>query len=315
MRKLVDEYYFERLSASNFKDFHALFGAVFHRKYGIKDLEQKYNTNHILPGYFVMMAFDRKSRKAVSSYGAIPWLLHSEGKLILAAQAADAMTSEDHRDRGLFGILHRHLMSLLKDHDFKILFGFPNQISYPILREKFLWTFGVYMDFYHTKTINRVCLQKLSWSLPIVRSIHKFFIDLVFRKYEVATEQNLCESRDNLGTVKNDQFRKYKLSDLHKTIRLDGVCFTIKLSDRLIVGEMRGGLNQDLGLAIEKLLRLAKKAGIGTIHYFTSDAENKEVLLKYFETGEPLPIGYLMINPVDVNFQEIKFSTIDLDTF
>lgn len=314
--KQYANHYFERLTDDNFIHFHELHQRIFGKNNPIDMLKKKYKTKYIIEGYWVYLAFDKTSKKAVASIGVIPWLCNYQDKPVLAAQCTDIMIAKEHSGKGLFALLYQKVAELLKEHDFKFIFGFPNQASYPVFKNRLNWKFYGKLNVYSIPSRNKIPLRKVFYRFPLLRAFHDACLDYIFKKFESENIEILFENRLSAGTLKNRDFYHYKMSKAHKLLRLGNSYFLIKVTNRLLVGDIKLENEAAFDKHLQTLLKLAAKSGVSSVDFMCSEGTDLDRLLsKHSRAVASLPVGFFEVNESQIDYNKISFTLVDLDTF
>jgi GNAT superfamily N-acetyltransferase len=85
----------------------------------------------------VLVAKD--SGNMVGQYALMPTQLSLGGEIVLGAQSVDTMTHPEYRNQGMFAELAGSCMELAASRGIRVLYGFPNQNSYPGFVQKLNW--------------------------------------------------------------------------------------------------------------------------------------------------------------------------------
>lgn len=88
-----------------------------------------------------------EEEKVVGHYSGMPCSMNLLGKEIAAPQGIDAMVHDSYQGKGLFTILAANVYEACRDSGIKIVFGFPNQNTFPIVMRKFWEHIGKLKDF------------------------------------------------------------------------------------------------------------------------------------------------------------------------
>lgn len=145
----MTNYTFSRLQASNLKDLYILFEAVYNKTCPKHYFERKYDTAYTGASYIGYLAYADKT--PIAYYGVVPTLLSIRQQKVLAAQSCDTMTHPAHQKKGLFVKLAKQTFELAKQEGIQLVFGFPNQNSYP--------GFIKHLGFTHTDTMHRYTIR------------------------------------------------------------------------------------------------------------------------------------------------------------
>jgi len=314
--KDFSDYYIERLTNSNFDKFVELHNLVFKKNESIETLQKKYDTSFIIEKYWVCMAFEKSTRKVVASYGVVPWLFNENEKKYLAAQSGDTMTVSNHRGKGLFGFLHAEVAALLKKQGFKFIFGFPNQKSYPVFKNKLNWKFYGNLNLYPLENKKSIPFKKLFWKFPRINDLHNKFVNIVFAKYETLDFNKLAVTSNILNTNKSDLYYRYKLNTQHKFIKVNQNYYLIKITNRLIIGDVYLVNDEGFEKDVSIIQKLAAKCGISEVDFICS--KNSSLNSAFSSIKIPVdsyPVGIFELNTSQIDYNKIVFTFSDFDTF
>ena len=104
------------------------------------------------------IAVAQDGNRLAGAYSLWPVNLKIMGKRVLGAQSMDTMSHPNYRGQGIFTLLAKECYLIAKERGVKVLYGFPNQNSYPGFVKKLGWT--------HTGDITH-------WVRPICLSEHQ----------------------------------------------------------------------------------------------------------------------------------------------
>src|SRR5690349_10058338 len=136
---MVEEYYFERLTPENISDLVSIYKEAFGKVVTVDFLNNKNNTAWCGISYAGYIAYASATKTPAAFYGVFPCYLSYQGQTILAAQSGDTMTHKDHQGKGLFVTLAKKTYQLVESLGVKVVFGFPNENSYPGFVRKLNW--------------------------------------------------------------------------------------------------------------------------------------------------------------------------------
>ncbi len=125
----MGKYRIARLGAGNIDHLRGLYKVVYRKDCGAAYFSMKYDTTYTGTQYIGYIAYD--GHTPVAYYGVVPVMLSVQGKPVLAAQSCDTMTHPAYRRQGLFIELAQQAFALAKQEGIHLVFGFPNQHSYP----------------------------------------------------------------------------------------------------------------------------------------------------------------------------------------
>lgn len=122
----------ERLNAENFRSFTEVFRASFpHSRCSDAYFRDKFDTRHSDHLFYGHLAFEKETHNPAAYFGVFPVFATSGEKTLLAGQSGDVATHPDHRQKGLFRVLHDATLGLCAAEAFDFLFAFPNANSLP----------------------------------------------------------------------------------------------------------------------------------------------------------------------------------------
>jgi GNAT superfamily N-acetyltransferase len=163
--------------------------------------------------------------KIVGHYSGVPYHLNFLGKEIPAAQGIDAMVHENYQGKGFFTILAANVYGFCKDNGFKIVFGCPNQNTFPIVMRKFWENIGNLKAYY--RQIGFKKLLRISWLdwavkmfIKIINLIPYYFLmwkigGMHIETLEQVPDQidtiwNKCKSNEVLSVWKDTRYLKWR---------------------------------------------------------------------------------------------------------
>ncbi len=306
--KLNDqEYSVAMLSKDNLDDmavlYREVYGAARPNGYFIK----KYDTVYTGVEYVGFIAYDKENRP-VAYFGVIPCFIQSGKEIFLAAQAADAMTHPQHRNKGMFVKLSMMTFDLCRQLGIRLIFGFPNQHSYAPMIKHLGWI--------ETEKMFRFTIPTGSiWNwifLKISKERHdEELIKLVLREPAI---KNSAIEEGYAGVYRNEAYMRYKTYTNTDVIKMNSASLWIKAEDQLTIGDII--LKENNGKHFfEEIKTLARKlklpkisfqvsGGCNLYHLFACNykpIQSFPVLFKDFGSGLPL--------------DKIKFTFADIDIF
>lgn len=313
---ILDRYYIERLTEKNFTDFVELHRNVFGKKVSYDSLRKKYATAHIIDGYWAFMAYEKNTSEVVASYGVIPWLFRSDNDYILAAQSADTMTASNHRGKGLFGFLHAQVAQLLQENNFKFIFGFPNQNSHLVFQNKLKWKFYGNLNLYIINTGRKLPIRKIYYKFPVLKYMHDKVVAAKISNFQSTIQASRFEIDKPIGTAKNSEFYKYKLTNKHKVLKINRSHFLVKLTDELLLGDLVVADKASFYSDMKTLIRLVASLGVKNINFScTPGSPIDKLFAEHYNSIKTFPIGFFELAHSKINYEDIKFKLVDLDTF
>jgi hypothetical protein len=158
-------YTFRRITPELLVDLNRIFFETKGSGYDINYLRKKFDTSFSGISYVGYLAYSETGEPA-AFYGVFPCLMEQNGKKFLVAQSGDTITHINHQKKGLFIELARRTYELCAELSIKLVFGFPNENSYPGFIRKLNW-----IDFGNFESLH----IKLN-NLPVKRILNKLKI-------------------------------------------------------------------------------------------------------------------------------------------
>jgi hypothetical protein len=308
-------YKFERLSTHNITDLAKLFGSVYGHELPADFFPNKYNTAYTGAAYIGFIAYN-KERMPISYYGAIPTLLWVDGRVILAAQFADAMTHPKYRDAGLFTQLAKKTCELCKTEGIKVAFGFPNQNSYPGLLSKLHCYTNGGMDRFMIPVKKVIPFEKIVRKYVFLTPWYLKYKNWVLKKY-IKPQQGVVSSAltDNYdGVWRDDNYLRYKAYSSTQVIELGGVPLWIKLRNGLQIGDI-AKLTGSFDNTINALEKIARRLGVTEIHFHVSpQTQLHNLFANKYKALPSFPVIFKDLGG-DIPTDRIKFTFADIDIF
>lgn len=113
-----------------------LFHTVFETERSRQDWEAKFLNNYT-KSTLIELAFDQQN--LAGQYTLLPITIRTGQGLVNGAQSLDTMTHPDYRGQGIFTLLAQSLFERCKAENVSLLYGFPNENSYPGFVKKLGW--------------------------------------------------------------------------------------------------------------------------------------------------------------------------------
>ena len=311
-------YNYYRISDDSYSELQQMQMLCYGNAHGLDEFQYKYDTAIFGLKNTGFIAKDENGENA-AFYGVFPITINYESKSYLAAQSGDTMTVPQHRKKGLFVALAKETYQLAYEEGVKVVFGFPNQNSYPGFKNKLNWKFiGCMQKFTVGSKVIPWC--ELSHKAKFLRGWFDRFVQKRMKKYAIDLSPDLYRGF-NYSAVKgfvqkDEHFFSYKLRNKNVfLVNLDGFVMLVKVSDHLHIGEIgRFDLTKidSLLAAIKKLLRkLGCKKAIITIsqsHWLYSS------LIAKLNCEQSLPIGFYTYDDA-FDIDSFQFCHADYDTF
>lgn len=311
-------YQTEQITDNSYQDIQSLYLLSFGLAYSLDYVSQKYDTEKFGLKNIGMLAKSEENDLA-GYYGVFPSRMSYKGVDYLVAQSGDTMTAPDHRKKGLFTKLAKETYALSKSQGIKLVFGFPNENSYPGFKHKLEWEFHGFMQrfSFDVKTIP-FCEISSKWTK--LKPLYKRFVKNRIAKYQIEMDQidfdSFNFSKVNGNIKKDKDFFSYKLKKENVfVVLIDGFQLLINTDTHLYVGEVAKIEENQTDQLLDSVKKLARKLGCKKAIFTLSENHWLFPLLDKNNTpSESLPIGFYMIDQT-IDPQEIQFSNADYDTF
>ena len=306
-------YRFERISQHNFNSFIEVIQTSFGTPADAISIRNKFNTDWCDISFIGFLAFEEATSEPAAFYGVYPALAQYQGEKILIAQSGDTATTPKNRRKGLFKQLHDKTIDLCVSKGIKLIFGFPNQNSYPGFM-KFGWSHEQNAQTYHTDF-------KLSFSKRLLKKIfpkhfHRQQLE-VLEDLSVADDQrsNLIPSladTHSLHIPRTKEYLKYKNDLGARSIQLLNGQAVIAIRDnQMTIGEIFG--NNPAGL-IDEAISLCNTCGLERLLVSSNSKIHRSILSNKLLQGPKIPIITKVIDH-SLNGVDFSCSSIDFDTF
>lgn len=312
----MSQYKFKRVSENNVADLLFIYKDAFDKELNILEFKQKQNTKEFGDKYVGFIAYDQNNNPS-AFYGVYPCQIEYQGKLFLAAQSGDTMTHSAHSGKGLFTQLAQKTYDYCKENRFHLVFGFPNENSFPGFVKRLGWT---HFDDITPYLVRVKCIPwiRLKNTFRLPQSIHNRWCRFQLKKLAKGKPfKSSCLASDNAVVDHSTAFFEYKTYSENYLIQLKGINIWVKFDDTfLLIGDIENCNEADFKKTIQALKRLAFKMGLPHLRFHSSSNSWGERLFKKY--GVPMEINY----PVGgINFtntiplEKLKFTGADNDTF
>jgi hypothetical protein len=311
-----NSYTFKRITPELLVDLNRIFIETKGSGYNIEYLSNKFNTLFLGISYVGYLAYSENNEPA-AFYGVFPCLMEQNGETFLVAQSGDTITHIDHQKKGLFIELAKRTYELCIELSIKLVFGFPNENSYPGFIRKLNWLdFGAFQTFQvrlKNIPVKRI-LEKLN--LPF-ESLYLKPILSIFTK-RISSSDFKFNVYNRTMHIKHDSgFLKYKNSNsvFFITYKSWKILFSINGSS-LIVGYLEKESTHIKSDAFSTLKKLGIMLGVDEVRF---DFFNIPIYSEYFK-NEMLKAGTavcaVIFDPfLKESMPEFSFTSFDSDTF
>ena len=309
-------YTLTKLTSENQQDLIPIYADTFGIDVSLDFLRAKQNTSFTGFDHVGFIAYDDQNQP-VAFYGVYPCLIEFQGKKYLVAQSGDTMTHSKHVGNGLFTQLAQKTYDYCKENGFHLVYGFPNENSFPGFIKRLGWSHFDDMTPYliRVKCIPWIRL-KITFKLP--QSLHNKWCNFVLNKLKKG--QPFKSSALTVETPVIDHSKElfaYKTYAKNYLIQLNGMNLWLKHDDTfLLIGDLETGSEDEFEQTIKRLKRLAFFLGLPHLRFQTSTSTEGERLFQKY--GQPMEVNYPIggINfSGEIPLEKIKFTGADNDTF
>lgn len=263
------------------------------------------------------IAFDEEGN-AAACYGVMPCYTVEKGKRILVAQCIDAVTHQDHRNRGLFKMLTVASHNLAKENGVSLVFSFPNENSYHGFTKSLQFEHHENYNT-HTVSVTSFPLYKIATKFKFLYPLYKLYVNLVlgFYKVNLNTISNLSSitSKGDVGIERDNEFIKHREYSNTYIVKINGVLIWFTFDDGLLVGDIEqtaGSTDDDI---LQGLKRLCFLLGCHAYKFSASPGIYSDMLFgKVSKVAEGAPITFLDLNGL-IDGKKIKYTWADSDSF
>ncbi len=295
-----------------------LYFQSFKIKESSRNISKKYNTSFFGLKNIGFFAIDENGETA-AYYGVFPIILRSKNDDILVAQSGDTMTSPNHQKKGLFTRLAIETYQEAYKNGVHLVYGFPNENSYPGFKNKLDWDFNGHLKKFKLKNFT-LPFNELSSKLKIFESAYLFFINTRFKNNLISPHDPKSNGFDhdlNPCRIKHDiNFLRYKLQNpFVRIISINGFTLLIKFKGHLFIGDVVPFQIELVPKFISTLKMIGRRSGSRkTILMLSENHWFFEYLTTKITPEVGLPIGFFQYDR-KINIDDISFTMCDLDTF
>jgi hypothetical protein len=312
----MTSYSFERLSAKNMQELIPIYSDAFGIDVSLDFLRAKQNTSFTGFEHVGFIAYDDQNLP-VAFYGVYPCLIEFQGKKYLAAQSGDTMTHSDHTGKGLFILLATKTYEYCNENGFHLVFGFPNENSFPGFIKRLGWS---HFDDLTPYLIRVKCVPwiRLKNTFKLPQSLHNRWCRFRLTKLpKGAPFKSSCHTSDGVVVDHSSDFFTYKTYGENYLIQLKGINVWLKFDDTfLIIGDLEKCSDEKFIEVINALKRIAFWMGLPHLRFHaSSNTWGEKVFKKYGVAMEVrYPVGGINFTH-EIPLEKMKFTAADNDTF
>jgi len=311
---IAREYSIVRLDKDNLTDLDQLYKAVYGVAIRTGFYKEKYATAYTGLTFVGYIAYSPE-HEPVAYYGVIPCFIEHAGRRILAAQSADTMTHPGYRYKGMFTQLSRLTFSLCQSAGIRLVFGFPNQQSYPgAIRMG--WKETAAMDRFEVR-ISALPLASLAARWPFMKPWYRRYQHIVTARYalSLAGVPGSMITGDDAGVQRSAPYLECRKYNDTQVLGIGPVKVWVKITPVLFIGDMEGVDENNFDSVIRTLAKLCRRLGIRRISFHTSpDTILHRLWSARYAAVPSFPVLFQDFG-AEVPLEKIKFTFADIDIF
>lgn len=313
---IAEEYAFERVLPAHYPLLLELYSDAFNAHPSLQEINKRFNTTNLGCELIGFIAIHKKTNEPAAYYGVFPHQAIAEEKVLLVAQSGDTMTHSAHRKKGLFVILARLTYKECLKNNISIIYGFPNENSYPGFIKHLDWKQLDTIIRYDLKlSFKTFPLSKLSKKFNWIKRIHLKYAKWLLRKKinnQVYSFQNNY-STSYTKVLRDKNYLEYKQSADKFFLTIENVIVWIRLTDVIWIGDF-DNYAAITPQVLRKLKQVASWLGYNTIVFnFNESLPLPEQLKGFKKNGKDASCFYVPDNQsVPANF---IFTGADFDTW
>jgi hypothetical protein len=232
------QYRIVRFSEEAIPDVQYLFSKCFGTDPGKEAIRKKHAHCHGNHTYIGFIAYPINSSTPAAFYTVFPTYITNGSTKVLAAQSGDTMTHPDHQKKGLFVFLAEKTFSLCLELDISLIFGFPNDQSFPGFVNRLHFTPLPNLDDFsfieNRLEVHRWC-SKLRWT----SHLQLMWAQLLIRLFSKRIRSYQREYHSESTQVFYDQSYRMTKSGRYHWISIFGAHFWIKIQgNTLMIGDI-----------------------------------------------------------------------------
>lgn len=309
-------YRFEKISPDHIDDLIYIYRDAFGKEVDRSYIFSKQDTSAFGPSFVGYIAYAEDGEPA-AFYGVFPCLLLLDNVRYLGAQSGDTMTHSSHRGKGLFTQLALKTYEYCRENGVHLVFGFPNENSYPGFTRNLSW------EHFDDFQIYRIRVYTLAWmrlkkTLKLSPAIHQAWSRFVVGLYAKGKPFANSVIEPGVGGIEHSaDFFRYKTYEEKYLVKIAGVNIWLKAGEEyLLLGDIERCDDHTFGRVIAGLKKMARLMGIPYLRYQCSRGSFHEAGFKRHGVlfNKTYPIGGVNFTNV-VPLNQFKFTMSDNDSF
>jgi hypothetical protein len=307
-------YRIERLGKDNLDDLDRLYQAVYGKTPPPGYFQKKYDTSYTGAEYLGYFAYNSEGL-AIAYYGVMPCFLQYKRDILLAAQSGDTMTHPAYRNKGLFVELCNLTIDLCRQTEVRLLFGFPNQNSYPGFVNKLGWTKTGGLECF-SLPVDTLPLSSLPVRWPLLKGAYRTWCSALLRhrRLPLAGIPGSFGTDGFGGVCRDEAYLDYKRYNDTLVIAIGRARAWISIRQDMTVGDLSLE-GEDFDTTIATLRKITARLGIRRIYFHSSPGTPMHGLFSARYPAIPsFPIIFRDLG-AGVPLDTFKFTFADIDTF
>ncbi len=309
-------YRYEKISPDHIDDLIFIYRDAFGSEVDRSYIYHKQDTSAFGPSFVGYIAYSESGEPA-AFYGVFPCLLSLDGQKYLAAQSGDTMTHSNHRGKGLFTQLALKTYEYCREVGVHLVFGFPNENSYPGFTRNLSWQhfddFQIYLVRVYTLPWTR--LKKL---LGLSTAARQRWARFIAGRHTAGSPFANSVIESGIGGIDHStDFFAYKSYGQAWLLQVAGVNVWVKADENfLYIGDMERCDEATFDRALSALKNTARLMGIPHLRFQCSRGAYHEAGFKRHGTlfNKTYPIGGVNFTN-SIPIERLKFTLSDNDTF
>ena len=308
------QYIITRLNNDNLADLEQLYEAVYGRKVSHGFYNRKYDTAYTGVTCIGYIAYSLQ-QEPIGYYGVIPCFVEYAGRRVLSAQSGDTMTHPGHRYKGLFAELSRLTFALCRENGIRLVFGFPNQDSYPgAIRMG--WKETETLEYFNV-SLTALPLAALAARWPFWGKWYQRYQRMVLARYTTpqAGLPSSLLTGDTAGVQRSIPYLEYKKYNSTQVLQMGRAKLWVKIAPALRIGDMEQVDENNFDEVMHALKKICRRLGIrGFSFHISPHTPLHSLWSARYAAGRSFPALFQDFG-ADIPLEKIKFTFADIDIF
>ncbi len=311
-----EEYRFERLQPKHYNDLVYISKSAFNIDPGIDYFINKNKTESFGEPNLGYVAYHKQTNEPSAFYGvyAHPYIYNNQHYYVV--QSGDTMTHKNHGGKGLFTLLGKLTYKLAQEKGVQMVYGFPNDNSYPGFTKKLLWTHRDNISVYKFKVFT-FPLLKIAKKVKFFNFIYHPYLKLInsFFKPTVASFQNSVIETNKGSIEHSNEFFKYKKFNGSFIVKVANTHVWLKPDGFLFIGDIESTNSNDFIKIIKGIKQYAILIGADVLQIgFSPNSFWNKQLSENYSSVKGAAFGYLLFDQ-KFPIESFEYTQADLDTF